>query len=61
MKAYGGVDLYIYILLTSALVGGSGQLHVPAAYPQGKRPWYPLDRRSGGPQSQSEGHGGENS
>jgi hypothetical protein len=27
-------------------------------YPQGKSPWYPLDRRPGGPQSHS-GHGGE--
>jgi hypothetical protein len=27
-------------------------------YPQGKSPWYPLDRRLGGPQSWS-GHGGE--
>jgi hypothetical protein len=27
-------------------------------YPQGNSPWYPLDRRLGGPQSQS-GHGGE--
>jgi hypothetical protein len=27
-------------------------------YPQGNRPWYPLDRRLGGPQSRS-GHGGE--
>jgi hypothetical protein len=27
-------------------------------YPQGKSPWYPLDRRLGGPQSQS-GRGGE--
>jgi hypothetical protein len=27
-------------------------------YPQGKSPWYPLDRRLGGPQSQS-GHSGE--
>jgi hypothetical protein len=26
-------------------------------YHQGKRPWYPLDVRLGGPQSQS-GHGG---
>jgi len=26
-------------------------------YTQGKNPWYPLDRRLGGPQSQS-GHGG---
>jgi len=27
-------------------------------YPQGRSPWYPLDRRLGGPQSHS-GHGGE--
>jgi hypothetical protein len=27
-------------------------------YPQGKNPWYPLDRKLGGPQSCS-GHGGE--
>jgi hypothetical protein len=31
----------------------SGQLHAPAAYPQGKSPWYPLDRRVGGSQSRS--------
>jgi hypothetical protein len=36
----------------------SGQLHDPAALPQGKSPWYPLDRRLGGPQSRS-GRGGE--
>jgi hypothetical protein len=29
----------------------SGQLHAPAALPQGESPWYPLDRRLGGPQS----------
>jgi hypothetical protein len=31
----------------------SGQLHAPAAFPQGKSRWYPLDRRLGGPQSSS--------
>jgi hypothetical protein len=36
----------------------SGQLHAPAALPPGKSPWYPLDRRLGGPQSRS-GYGGE--
>jgi hypothetical protein len=36
----------------------SGQLHVPAALPQEKSPWYPLYRRLSGPQSRS-GHGGE--
>jgi hypothetical protein len=29
----------------------SGQLHDPDALPQGESPWYPLDRRLGGPQS----------
>jgi hypothetical protein len=36
----------------------SGQLHAQALYPQGKSPWYPLDRRLGGTQSRS-GHSGE--
>jgi hypothetical protein len=36
----------------------SGQLHIPAALSPGKDPWYPLDRRVGGPQSLS-GRGGE--
>jgi len=31
----------------------SGQLHAP-----GKEPWYPVDTRLGGPQSQPE-HGGK--
>jgi len=34
----------------------SGQLHAPAALPQGRSTWYPLYRRLGGSQSQSE-HG----
>jgi hypothetical protein len=36
----------------------SGQLHAPAALPREKSPWYPLDRRLGGPQSRT-GCGGE--
>jgi len=36
----------------------SSQLSDPAALPQGKRPWYPLDRRLGGLQSRP-GRGGE--
>jgi hypothetical protein len=36
----------------------SGQLHAPATLPPGKKLWYPLDRRLGGPQSRS-GRGGE--
>jgi hypothetical protein len=38
---------------TSALDGGDGKLHALATLPQGKSPWYPLDRRRGGPQSRS--------
>jgi hypothetical protein len=29
----------------------SGQLHASTALPQGKDPWYPLDRRLGGPRA----------
>jgi hypothetical protein len=36
----------------------SGHLHSPAALPKGKSPYYPLDRRLGGPQIRS-GRGGE--
>jgi hypothetical protein len=36
----------------------SGQLHAPAALPQGKSPCYPLAKRLGGTQSRS-GRGGE--
>jgi hypothetical protein len=36
----------------------SGQFHAPAALPQGKSPWYLLDRRLCGPQIRS-GRGGE--
>jgi hypothetical protein len=36
----------------------NGQLHAPAALPQGKSPRYPSDRRLGGSQSRS-GRGGE--
>jgi hypothetical protein len=31
----------------------SGQLHAPTDLTLGKSPWYPLDRRLGGPQSRS--------
>jgi hypothetical protein len=36
----------------------SGQLHASPTLPQGKSPWFPLDRKMGGPQSRS-GRGGE--
>jgi hypothetical protein len=57
MEAHGGERRYSsYSYLTLAIDGVSGQHHAPAAlYPRGKRPWYPSDRRLGGPQSWS-GH-----
>jgi hypothetical protein len=46
MKAYGGVDIKIHILLTAALAGGEW-----SALPPRKEPQYPLNRKLGGPQS----------
>jgi len=41
-------------ILTSALDGGEWSASLPSRfYPQGKSPWYPLDRRLGGLQSRS--------
>jgi hypothetical protein len=55
MKAYwGSGGIAPRILLTSELGGGVWS----ASHPQGKNPWYPLDRRLGGSQSRS-GRGGE--
>jgi len=38
----------------------SGQFHALAALPYGKSPWYPLDRRLGGPQRRYVRGGEEN-
>ena len=38
---------------TQFSVGGGGQLRALALLPPGKEPWYPLNRRLGGPQSWS--------
>jgi hypothetical protein len=45
--------------LTSALDGGEWSASRPGRFTQGKRPWYPLDRRLGGPQSRPESGGKE--
>jgi hypothetical protein len=42
-----------YSFTTSAVDGVSGQRHSPAALYPGKRPWHPLYRTLGGPQSRS--------
>jgi hypothetical protein len=41
MKAYGGVDMYIHVFLTSTLVRG-GQLYAPAALAPRKEPPVPM-------------------
>jgi hypothetical protein len=52
MKAYWRSGGTAPRILTSVL-DGYGQLHVPAGLPQRNSPWYPLDRRLGGPESLS--------
>jgi hypothetical protein len=37
MKAYGGVDVYIHIFLTSALVGGEWSASRPCRFTSGQR------------------------
>jgi hypothetical protein len=41
MKMHRGVDVYIHIFFTSALVGG-GQLHAPASLSLEKEPPVPI-------------------
>jgi hypothetical protein len=54
MNAYGGVDVYIHIFLTSALVGGEWSVSRSGRFIfWEKLPRYPLDRSLGGPQSRS--------
>jgi hypothetical protein len=48
MKTYGGIDVYIHIFLTSALVGGEW-----SALLRGKSSQCPLDRGLSGPQNRS--------
>jgi hypothetical protein len=58
MKTYGGVDVYIHVFLTSALVGGECSALRPGRFaPGGKSPQYPLDRGLGEPQGRPGRHG----
>jgi hypothetical protein len=60
IKTYGGVDVQIYIFLTSALAGGEWSLSRPCLFtPRGKSSRYPLSRKLGGPQSRSRRRGEE--
>jgi hypothetical protein len=42
MKAYGGVDVYIHIFLTSALVGGKWSASLPCRFNPGEDPPVPI-------------------
>jgi hypothetical protein len=44
-----GVDMQIRVFLTSALVGWVVSFTPRPLYPQGKSPWYSLDKMLGGP------------
>jgi hypothetical protein len=51
MNACGGVDVWLHVFLTLALVGGEWSASGPGRFsPRGKRPQYPMDRRLGMPQ-----------
>jgi hypothetical protein len=59
IKTYGGVEVYLHSFLTEILDGGDLSASRPGRFtPMVKSPWYPLDRRLGGPQSRS-GRGDE--
>jgi hypothetical protein len=58
MKMYEGVEIYeLHHSGSRRYMEVSGQIHAPAALPQGKSPRYPLYKRLGGPQSRSGRHG----
>jgi hypothetical protein len=42
MKVYGGVDVYIHILLTSALTEGEWSASCTGQFTQGKEPPVPI-------------------
>jgi hypothetical protein len=54
VKSYVSIELEFYVSITSALVGGEWLASRPCSFtPLEKRPRFPLDRRLGGPHSQS--------
>jgi hypothetical protein len=59
MKTYGGVEVYVHVFLTSALVGGEWSASRPGRFTPGKGARYPLDRRLGMPQNRSGRRGEE--
>jgi len=60
MKTYWEMDIQCHTFLDSELEEDEWSASHPDCFtPQGKSPWYPLDRRLGGPQSQSRCSGEE--
>jgi hypothetical protein len=57
MRTYGGVDVYIHIFLTSALVGGEWSASRLCRFTPGKEPPVPIVQEVGGPQSRSGRYG----
>jgi hypothetical protein len=59
MKVYWGVEVWFHAFFDLGIIWRGLVSFTPQPlYPQGKRPWYALDRRLGGHQSRS-GRGGE--
>jgi hypothetical protein len=54
MKAHWVMEVYLHLFFDLGTSSWWVVSFTPRAlYPQGKSPWYPLDRRLGGPQSWS--------
>jgi hypothetical protein len=47
MKAYGRVDVYVQIFLTSALAGGEWSASRPDRFTPGKEPSVPIGQETG--------------
>jgi hypothetical protein len=60
MKAYWEVKVQLHSFFVLGTIWRCVISFTPRPlYPQGKSPWYPLDRRLGGPQSRSRSGGEE--
>jgi hypothetical protein len=60
MRTYGGANVLIHVFLTSALMGGDGQLHDLAALAQEKCSKVSIVYEAVGPQNCYGSHGEEN-
>jgi hypothetical protein len=58
MKLYWGLEIYLHAFLTLVLDGGEWSASRTGHFTPRESPWYPLDRRFGGPSNRS-GRGGK--